>query len=128
MLKIALITFIWYGLGQVALSFTIEKPIEAIIELAIVAIAIFIFIDGRIFQKLKDRRVRGFFLVPIYLLIAAMIYDVIIALQLNDLFVLDQPHTFGLIAYIISAGLIILIAIMLRETVALTWDYYVSNK
>jgi len=128
LLRITLIIFIWYGIGQVALSISIEHIVEAIIEFAITAIAIYILIDGRLLRILQERKVRAFFLVPIYLLIGALIYDIIVTFQMNDLFILDQLHVFGLITYIISSGLIILTAIMLWETIALTREYFILKQ
>jgi len=127
LLKIALIIFIWYGLGLAALSFSIEKTLEGLIQLIIVGIAIFILIGGRLFLILKDREIRGFSLVPMYLLIAVIIYDVIRSFQLNDLYVLGQLHYPSLISYIQAAGLIIILVFMLWETVALTREYLVSR-
>jgi len=128
LLRIALIIFIWYGLGLIALSFTIDKILEGIIELVIVGIAIFILIDGRLFLILKDREISGKFLIPMYLLIAVIIYDIIRSFQINDLYVLDQLHYFALIEYINSAGLIILLLIMLWETITLTRLYFMSGE
>ena len=128
LLKIATIIMLWYGLGQVALSISLRKPVEAIIMFLIVATLFFILINGQLFEKLRNRRVRGVFLVPMYLLIATLISDVIQAFQHNDLYVLDQLHVFGLIVYIISGGIIISIAILLWETLSLTRDYFASKK
>jgi len=127
LLKIATVILLWYGLGQVALSIVLRKPVEAIIMFFVVATLFFILINGRLFEKLRNRRVRGVFLVPMYLLIATLVSDVIRAFQHNDLYVLDQLHVFGLIVYIISGGIIISIAILLWETLSLTRDYFASK-
>jgi hypothetical protein len=129
-LRIAIVMFIWYGIAVTAFSFSLGETLAGIIELAIVGIAIYILIDGRLLLKLKekDREMRGFFLVPMYLLIASMIYDIIVSFELNDLYILDQLHYPGLIVYIRSGGLIILVAILLWETIALARDYFASKK
>ena len=126
--RIVLILLIWYGLGIAAFSFSIQKTINGIIELVIVGIFTYILIDGRLFLRLKDRKIPGAFLLVMYLYIAATVYLVIRDLRLNDLYVLDQLHYPGLIAYIRATGLIIILAFLFWETVAITRLYVASKK
>ena len=126
--RIVLILLIWYGLGIAAFSFSIQKTIDGIIELVIVGIFTYILIDGRLFLRLKDRKIPGAFLLVMYLYIAATVYLVIRDLRLNDLYVLDQLHYPGLIAYIRATGLIIILAFLFWETVAITRLYVASKK
>jgi len=125
--RITLILLIWYGTGVAAFSFSIHKIINGVIELVIVGIITYILIDGRLFLKLKDRMIPGAFLLVMYLLIAATVYGVIRGLRLNDLYLLDQLHYPSLIAYIQSAGLIIILAFLSWEAITITRHYFASR-
>lgn len=126
--RIALVLLIWYGLGIAAFSFSIQNTIDGIIELVIVGIFTYILINGRIFLRLKDRKIPSAFLLVMYLFIAATVYLIIRGPQLIDLYVLDQLHYPGLIVYIRAAGLIIILAFLFWETVAITRLYVASKK
>jgi len=127
LLKIATIICIWYGLGLVAESISLGNSIVTIIDSIVIAVIGYALIDGRLFEKLQNRPVRGFFLVPMFLIIATIIYDVFVSFRLNNLFVLDQLHIFGLISYIRAAGLLILTGFMLWETITFARDYFQSK-
>jgi hypothetical protein len=125
--RITLILLIWYGVGIAAFSFSIQKTLAGIIELAVTGLIAYILMDDRLIQRLKDRRTPGAFIVVMYLLIAGIFYGIIRGFTLTDLYVLDKLHYPGLISYIRSSGLIIILAFLLWESIAITRLYFRSQ-
>ena len=125
--RISIILLIWYSVGITASSFSIGNTLLTIIGLLISGLLIFVLLDKRLVQKLKERPMPGRSLIGIYGLMIILIYGGIRNLQLNDVFIFGELYLPGLIGVIQAIGTFILSAILLWETVALTRKYFASK-
>lgn len=126
--QITLVWLMWYGLGLAAVSFSIDKLVKGIIELIVVGILFVILFDGRLLRKLHERPIPGRFLLGMYVIIFIGIEGVIRDFRLNDIYLLGELYVPGVIIYARSVGIIILTAILLWETIALTRQHFASKQ
>lgn len=126
--RTALVLLIWYTLGSAAFSFSIQNMTAGIIELMLAGIFAYILIDGRLFHRLKGHEIKSALFMPMVFLIFAILYLVYRDLWLTDLYVLEQLHLPGVVSYIRAAGLIIILAFLIWETISVTRSYFISRE
>lgn len=125
--RIALLLLIWYSIGIAASSFSLGNILLAMITLVATGLLVFVLINNRLVQKLKERPMPGRSLIGIYGLILILIYGGIRNLQLIEVFIFGELYLPGLIGIIQAIGTFILAAILLWETISLTHHHFASR-
>lgn len=121
--QITLLLLSWFTFGLAGFSFSIDKPEEGIIELLGLMTLMIVLIDGRILRRLSERATSGKFLVGVYAIIVVNVYGAVQDFRIMDPILLGELYIPGIIVYVRAVGTILLAAILLWETIAVTRQF-----